>query len=123
MGQGEGKQGGSSISRAPQHPSLSLQVQQQLPSEVLQLFHTPAVDRFLRTLILYLYYYVQVRLNTIWTTKEFTKLLLAQDIFDAGHMDWSRPGSHSFVVDSLRPVLRTDPCLLRHGSCSLSWGP
>ncbi|XP_026283828.2 protein phosphatase 1 regulatory subunit 36-like [Frankliniella occidentalis] len=36
------------------------QVQQQLPSLFLRLFHTPAVDRFLRTLILYLFHYIQV---------------------------------------------------------------
>lgn len=34
-------------------------MQPQLPADVLRLFHTAAVDRFLRTLILYLFYYVQ----------------------------------------------------------------
>lgn len=38
-----------------------LQVQQELPADLLTLFHTRAVDRFLRTLILYCFYYIQVR--------------------------------------------------------------
>ncbi|XP_034245138.1 uncharacterized protein LOC117647491 [Thrips palmi] len=36
------------------------QVQQGLPADLLTLFHTRPVDRFLRTLILYCFYYIQV---------------------------------------------------------------
>lgn len=45
----------------PQPRVWLLQVQQELPADLLTLFHTRAVDRFLRTLILYCFYYIQVR--------------------------------------------------------------